>query len=283
MDGMIGLCYNMPLWERYLETGDVAFDEVQRTQLKNEIHDFLSEMVLELVEENRSFFMSKLHDYLTNEDVFTGSSKIFQRMPPMPEGIVFDTDISTFLEDELLMEARKHPLIFLDFDGVLNTENHFAKMTVEGVPTKDYYGSKFDPKAVANLRKVIDATDAWIVVSSSWRYMSLDELRKMWRNRNLPGWIAGITPLHTNDDKLLETDLSQLDEITAEMFSSSRGNEIKAYFEDVLQVNSDTHRYVILDDLKDVLSEQEDHFIRINPVVGITEEDAEKAVEILMS
>ena len=102
MDGMIGLCYNMPLWERYLETGDVAFDEVQRTLLKNEIHDFLSEMVLELVEENRSFFMSKLHDFLTNEDVFTGSSKIFQRMPPMPEEIVFDTDISTFLENEML-------------------------------------------------------------------------------------------------------------------------------------------------------------------------------------
>ena len=102
MEGMIGLCYAMPLWERYLETGDVAFDEVQRTQLKNEIHDFLSEMVLGLVEENRSFLMSKLHDFLTNEDAFTGSTKIFQRMPPMPEEIVFDTDITTFLENEML-------------------------------------------------------------------------------------------------------------------------------------------------------------------------------------
>jgi hypothetical protein len=36
-----------------------------------------------------------------------------------------------------------------------------------------------------------------------------------------------------------------------------------------------------LDDLKDVLPEQEEHFIRIDPIVGITEEDAEKAVEIL--
>ena len=102
MDGMIGLCYNMPLWERYLETGDVAFDEVQRVQLKNEIHDFLSEIVLELVEENRSFLMSKLHDFLTNEDAFTGSTKIFQRMPPMPDEIVFDTDMTTFLENEML-------------------------------------------------------------------------------------------------------------------------------------------------------------------------------------
>lgn len=43
----------------------------------------------------------------------------------------------------------------------------------------------------------------------------------------------------------------------------------------------DAQRYVIMDDLKDVLPEQEDHFIRINPIVGITEEDAERAIEIL--
>ena len=105
----------------------------------------------------------------------------------------------------------------------------------------------------------------------------------MWTDRNLPGWVAGITPLHIDDEKLLETDLSQLDEITAEMFCSSRGNEIKAYFDEVLQVNSDMQRYVILDDLKDVLSEQEDHFIRINPIVGITEKDVKRAIEILNS
>ena len=281
MKGMVGLCYDMPQWETYLETGDVAFSEVQRIQLKNEIYDFLSDAVLELVEENRSHLMEKLHDFLKNEEIFAGSYKIFRRMPSMPEDIVFDTDMTTFLEEEMLLEAREHPLIFLDFDGVLNTENHFAKMTVDGVPTRDYYGPKFDPKAVANLQKIIEATDAWIIVSSSWRYMGLKDLQRMWTDRNLPGWIAGITPLHTEDDKLLETDLSQLDEITPEMFCSSRGNEIKAYFDEVLQVNNDTQRYVILDDLNEVLPEQESHFNRINPIVGITEEDAEKAVKIL--
>jgi len=75
--------------------------------------------------------------------------------------------------------------------------------------------------------------------------------------------------------------LSHLDEITADMFCSSRGNEIKAYFEEVLSVDAAMQRYVIMDDLKDVLPEQEDHFIRINPIAGITEEDAERAIEIL--
>ena len=282
MKGMINLCYYMPQWETCLETSDVEFNEVQQIQLENEIDDFLSDAILELVEGNSLFLMKKLHDFLKNEEIFTGSSKIFQKMPSMPEDIVFDTDISNFLEEDLLLEARKRPLIFLDFDGVLNTENHFAKMTVEGVPTRDYYGPKFDPKAVANLQKIIEATDAWIIVSSSWRYMGLKDLQRMWADRNLPGWIAGITPLHTDDDKLLETDLSQQDEITAEMFNSSRGNEIKAYFDEVLKVSSETQRYVILDDLKDVLPEQEDHFLRIDPIVGITEKDVEKAVEVLM-
>lgn len=107
MKGMVGLCYEMPQWEAYLETADVAFSEVQRIQLKNEIHDFLSDAVLELVEENRSHLMEKLHDSLKKEEIFEGSNKIFQKMPSIPEDIVFDTDISTFLEEELLLEAEE--------------------------------------------------------------------------------------------------------------------------------------------------------------------------------
>lgn len=101
MKGMVELCYNMPEWETYLETSEVVFSEVQRIQLKNELHDFLSDAVLELVEENKLYLMKRLQDFLTNEDVFAGSSKIFRSMPSLPEEIGFDTDISTFLEEEL--------------------------------------------------------------------------------------------------------------------------------------------------------------------------------------
>ena len=93
-------------WEAYLETRDVALNEVQRIQLKNEIHDFLSDAILELVEENKLHLMEKLHDFLKNEEIFTGSSRIFRKKPPMPENIVIDTDLSTFLEEELLLEAE---------------------------------------------------------------------------------------------------------------------------------------------------------------------------------
>lgn len=100
MKGMVELCYDMPQWEKYLETSDVAFSEVQKVQLKDELHDFLSDAVLELVEENKSQLMKGLQDFLTNEEMFAGSSKIFRRMPSLPEEIAFDTDMNAFLEEE---------------------------------------------------------------------------------------------------------------------------------------------------------------------------------------
>lgn len=102
MKGMVELCYDMPQWETYLETSDVAFSEVQQIQLKNELHDFLNDVALELVEKNKLHLMKRLQNFLTNEDIFAGSSKIFRRMPSLPEEIAFDTDINTFLEEERL-------------------------------------------------------------------------------------------------------------------------------------------------------------------------------------
>lgn len=107
MKGMVELCYDMPQWEKYLETSDVAFSEVQKVQLKNELHDFLSDAILELVEENKLPLMKRLQDFLTNEELFAGSSKIFRRMTSLPEEIAFDTDINTFLEEEALLESEE--------------------------------------------------------------------------------------------------------------------------------------------------------------------------------
>lgn len=107
MKGMVELCYDMPQWETYIETSEVAFSEVQKVQLKNELHDFLSDAILELVEENKLPLMKRLQDFLTNEELFAGSSKIFRRMPSLPEEIAFDTDINSFLEEERLLEAEE--------------------------------------------------------------------------------------------------------------------------------------------------------------------------------
>ena len=153
----------------------------------------------------------------------------------------------------------KQPVIFLDFDGVLNTEQYQAGLAVEGKPTKDAWGPLFDPRAVENLRLILEATDAAIVISSSWRYaLSLSSLRKMWEVRGLPGEI--------------------FDTLACGATYISRGEDIECWL--------DKHGcpdYVIIDDLDDFSPAQHDRYVETNPIVGITDDDAQKAIEILTS
>lgn len=151
------------------------------------------------------------------------------------------------------------PIIFLDFDGVLNTEQHQAKLAVDRLPNKDAWGPLFDPRAVANLRKIIDATDAAIVISSSWRYIHQPgSLRMMWEVRELPGEILDTTPYGAA--------------------YISRGEDIECWLSQHGQ-----HDYVIIDDLDDFYPTQHDRYVETNPIVGISEADAKTAIEILKS
>lgn len=314
MKGRIELYYDMPHLEAYLKASGANYDG---SILKDVLDEFIKEAVLHHIEENKFTIMGTLNNFLENKELFIGSRELFRRLPKVSEDIFFDTDKDTLLEcsDYLVEKERpsllawqatgKHgeqkifrttadvcfekeqeiaaqddkkdyPIIFLDFDGALNTEKYYCELKSKGLPSNDKYGQLFDPEAVANLRKIIDATDARIVVSSSWRYMGLNVLQRMWYDRDLPGRIVDITPLHLLDDKLCDTDLTQVD-----MLSLCRGNEIKWYFDEVLDADSDSRRFVIFDDLKDVLPELQDHLIRIDPIVGITEGDVERAVEIM--
>ena len=74
-------------------------------------------------------------------------------------------------------------VIFLDFDGVLNTEYQQDLLQYKGKPWQDEYGALFDPNAVKQLKRIIDATNADIVVESSWRYLGLDAMKELWEVR----------------------------------------------------------------------------------------------------
>lgn len=51
----------------------------------------------------------------------------------------------------------------------------------------------FCPEAVDVLRRVIKATGAKIVISSTWRSEGLEWFQEFWKNRELPGEIIDIT------------------------------------------------------------------------------------------
>lgn len=58
-------------------------------------------------------------------------------------------------------------IIFLDIDGVLNSESYFG--TVGYLSSSDIYYKQIDLCAVQLLKKIIDKTKAGIVLSSCWR------------------------------------------------------------------------------------------------------------------
>lgn len=137
---------------------------------------------------------------------------------------------------------------------------------------KDKYGYAFDPKAVANLKNIIEETGADIVISSSWKCFGLSQMEDMWNERNLPGKIIDITPNSVSDELLLNADIDSI-----EMFHI-RGEEIKKWLS---KHGKRISNYVIIDDMDNMLPEQQSYFVQTNPEVGITKEDSEKAISIL--
>ena len=148
-------------------------------------------------------------------------------------------------------------IIFLDFDGVLNTEHYQDLLQYQDKPWQDEYGAFFDPKAVKQLKRVIDATDADIVVESSWKYLGLDAMKELWKVRNLPGTIIDITP---------------------SLLGKNKGVEIASWLSKYAKQDI---RYVIIDDEYVILDSQLPHFILTNPYEGITEEQANRAISML--
>jgi hypothetical protein len=148
-------------------------------------------------------------------------------------------------------------IIVLDFDGVLNTEHYQGLLQYQGKPWQDEYGAFFDPKAVKQLKRIIDATDADIVVESSWKYLGLDAMKELWKVRNLLGTIIDITP---------------------SLLGKNKGVEIASWLSKYAKQDI---RYVIIDDEYVILDSQLPHFILTNPYEGITEEQANRAISML--
>lgn len=163
-------------------------------------------------------------------------------------------------------------ILFLDIDGVLNTERQHDRCVNEGIAPVDGFGYAFDPIAVANLKSIVENTGADIVISSSWKFWGLDAMQQMWANRNLPGKVIDVTPNKVSDELLLNVDLSHID------MPAGKGSEIKEWLSTSGQ---DVTHYAILDDVPDMLPEQESHFVQTDPRIGITKEDANQVIEIL--
>ncbi|MDO5527100.1 MAG: HAD domain-containing protein [Prevotella sp.] len=165
-------------------------------------------------------------------------------------------------------------IIFLDFDGVLNTEYYQNLLRYKGKAWQDEHGAFFDPEAVAQLKRIIDVTRADIVIESSWKFLGLEAMQEMWQVRSMPGRVIDITPSSISDSWLLT---ANLDDIASAM-EHCKGTEIASWLAD--NAAKDT-RYVIIDDEYVILDSQQPNFIMTNPYDGITEDVADRAISVL--
>lgn len=125
-------------------------------------------------------------------------------------------------------------IIFLDIDGVLNYHSCFDNLTENSDVVTPEHNIAWNKRCVRELNRILDKTDAKIVVSSTWR--SLNYLYSMIVNDMgiKEGSIIGRTP----------------DRLPITMYGGTcRGDEIKAWL-----VNTDiiTENIVILDDDDDM-------------------------------
>ena len=150
------------------------------------------------------------------------------------------------------------PIIFLDIDGVLN--NHAVHPITK-------YGS-IDRDKAELFNEILERTGAKFVVTSSWRYL-VHSYSMNWRGlQNLlyTHWIrADRYRDYTRPDDGNETD---------------RAKQVTEW----LALRPECHGvpYVVIDDIDFRFDVAGHPFVKIDGDTGITREDAEKVIAILM-
>lgn len=156
-------------------------------------------------------------------------------------------------------------VIFLDIDGVLNSEEFFTIRT-QNCRYDEYRKAGYDTKMsralcnldglpIANLNFLISQTGAKIVVSSTWR--SEDPwLQEVFSVVGIPSYID-ITPYTS---------------------TRHRGTEIQQW----LDKHPEVENYVILDDDNDMLDKQLNNFVQTDAYKrGLSLVNVEQAIKIL--
>ncbi len=144
-------------------------------------------------------------------------------------------------------------MIFLDIDGVLNSEMYYRSVdrTIKN-------WNRFDPSVVDMITKLVEEFSVKIVISSTWRFGAIKML----------------------NDELIKSGLNKylhIDWKTPQIYPSHRGTEIKMW----LDKHPEVKNYLILDDDMNVLEEQVRHFVRTDLKNGMQEDHFRKAIEVL--
>lgn len=167
-------------------------------------------------------------------------------------------------------------VVFLDFDGVMNTDKMYLRSITDEGEWKDEFGIRFDPESTRNLKRIIDETGARIVAITSWKQYGLSYLQEIWEGRSMPGEISDVTPDTKTDFEMDAQGHPKC--VSVPLYS--KGDEIEEWLIQE-QLEGRETIYAILDDNQQFTLEQQPYFIQICAHCGITHNDAERAIQML--
>ena len=168
------------------------------------------------------------------------------------------------------MEKNKFKIVFMDCDGVLNSTSFYVSDRNPG--NINGQEGDIDPECLERVLRICNETGAKIVLSSDWRITWPGARIRLERAGFPEGLIIDKTPFAWgNDMSLKQYMLDDIEDIY------SRGNEINLW----LKEHPDCTNYVILDDRIDFTEEQQPHFVHVNPMVGLTDDNVDIAIMIL--
>lgn len=163
-------------------------------------------------------------------------------------------------------------VIFLDIDGVLNYTQWYVSDRNPG--NLNGQEGDIDPMCVERVLRICKETGAKVVISSDWRISwegTLMRFERMGLTRDI---VIDKTP------ELIWTRMSMYDYMLSEEdegYEFSRGREIDLW----LEAHPECTNFVIIDDRMDFTDEQEPHFVKVNPMCGLTDDNADIAIMIL--
>lgn len=160
-------------------------------------------------------------------------------------------------------------IIFLDVDGCLNHMDYYMSDRCTG----NLHGEEgdIDPLCADRINKICHETGAKIVLSSDWRINWPHCIDRIERGGIKKGLIVDKTPEH---GWVCITSDSLADELKS---WRTRGSEI----EDWLSQHPECENFVIIDDRMDFTEEQWEHFVHVNSMHGIDDDDVKFAINIL--
>lgn len=137
-------------------------------------------------------------------------------------------------------------VLFLDFDGVINSFSSLG------------YGDTFTPVCCKHLQNLMSKEpELKIVVSSSWRHLGLEEIKKILDKNGI------------NKSKVIDVTGNE---------KGIRGHQIQCWLDKHPEVTA----FAILDDEAD-MGDLKDKLVKTSSYVGLTSEHVDKVIKLLQS